>query len=269
MSLKKIITSGILIFILNALLNAQWVDDREARKANLEDEVDELKQKVKDEKKYFANFQQGKEKLLEQKIEEQKSLGIEISSYSREVAQLKREIREIELKLKRIQNNRERINQTIKKLAVSIVQKIDKGIPFEKNRRMAILNALILDIENGKSSASESFIRLMTFLNSEDLIGFDSQVLEQSVKIGGQYVTASVMRIGRIYFAAQTERGTYLYQKTEEGYILDEDTPLDFVQRRNIDLAIKIIQGKKPPKLVKLPFYTKDILVEDAKDTDR
>ena len=261
MTLKKIKKSLLGILILTLSLGSQ---SELEQKAALQDEKDILKQKVKEEKEYFAKFQKEKENLLRQKSSELNLLDQEIESYAQEIDQLKREMREIELKLKRIKQNNERINQAIKQAAQELVTSIEVGIPFDRDRRKATLNTLIMDIESGKSTAAESFGRLMTFLNSEELLGFDSQTLEKSIKIGDNYLPATILRIGRVCFAAQTEKDVYLYKKEGVQYLLDEETKLDFTQRRNIDLAIKIIQGKKPPKMIALPFYTKDIIKEGA-----
>ena len=256
MKIKKIIliTSVFILF-----LGGQ---DLELQKADLEDEIEELKTKIKEEKKYFSKFKKEKENLLKQKKTEKVSLYEEISSYDREVDQLKREIKEVELRLEQIKKNNERINQRVKQLAETILESIQGGIPFDQDRRMAILNTLIMDIESGKTTARESFARLMVFLNSEELLGFDSQVFEKSIQVDGKYTTATILRIGRVFFAAQTEKGVFLYKKDKDRYLLDEKTSLDFFQRRNIDLAIKIIQGKKAPKLIDIPFYTTNIIKE-------
>ena len=259
-------SSKIVLLISVFVLFLGGQNDLEIQRANLEDEIEELKKKIKEEKEYFANFKKEKEKLLEQKKTEKDSLDEEIKSYQGEVGQFKIDIQEIEFKLTQVKKNNQRVNDRIKEIAKLILADIQVGIPFDKDRRKATLNTLILDIESGKLTARESFGRLMVFLNSEELLGFDSQVSQQSIQINGEYTTASVLRIGRVFFAVQSEKGVFLYKKTKDGYVLDEDTSIDFFQRRNIDLAIKTIQGKKAPKLIELPLHSTEIVKEGSND---
>ena len=218
-----------------------------------------MKVKIKEEKNYFNQFSENKKKLIKSKKGELFNIQKEIVGYSRDLNFLKREIREIELKLQNVKENDERINQLIKTKAEKLREQIKVGIPTDQDRRLASIGSLIMDIDSGKSSASESFIRILTFMNTEELMGFDSQVLQKNIKIKDKFVNATLIRIGRVFFAAVTKDKIYLYKKVNGRYIIDIDTNLGFAERRNIQLAIKIIQGKKPPKLINLPFYQKDI----------
>ena len=237
----------------------------EEQRADLQDKVDELKNKIKDEKLYFAKYQKDKEEIISQKTRELEAVTRENESYTREITALENDIKNNELSIKTIDKRNEKVNNQIKNICEELKAQLDR-IPYDLDKRKAQLSSIIMDIESEKASAMESFVRLMKFLNSEEMIAYDSQVYEKEVKVKGEYKNVQVLRIGRVFFAADTGAEVYIYRKNTDGdFLLDEKTSLSVFQKQAVRLAVKVIQGKKPPQIVKLPFACEQIKQEGGR----
>jgi len=253
MDQKKIITA-LLTFVI-----VLFAESLEETKVKLQDNIDELKSKIKEEAKYFARFKMDKSKIIRQKKEEVKTITADNADLKQRIAAIKNQIKEYEYRINAVKKENTQINTMIKKICQTLKQKITHSIPYAKQKRRGVLDAIIMDIESQKSQAVESFTRLMAFLQNEEMLAYDSQVFEKVVKINGKNKNSTVIRIGRVFFACDTGKEVYLYKKENNRYILDP-RPISVLTKRDIRLAIKIIQGKKPPDLVKLPFPSDNVI---------
>ena len=99
------------------------------------------------------------------------------------------------------------------------------------------------------------FIEFLKFLSDEEGLAYDSQIEPTIETINDEIQNVIMLRVGRFYFAVQTDEATYLYKKDPiKGYYLDLENPLPLFERKNIENAILMIQGKKPPDMIKLPI---------------
>lgn len=230
--------------------------ERQSQQMRLE--VQEFKEKYQKEKQFFDRYKGQKEKLIAQKKSEKKEIESALSQLNRKLSQVKYQSANFE---KRIAANEE-ISREYLDLLLKIVgdlrEEILVGIPFEKERRAAILTSIILDIENGNSSSIEVLNRLIAFFDAEDVYSYDSQVFPATIKLKGKNLNANVLRVGRVFFAIDTMGDVYLYRYQNANYVIDE-TPVSVQDKIEIQKAIRIVQGRRAPEIVKLPIAAKRI----------
>lgn len=229
-------------------------------KARLTEEVRRIRKEIADEKRIFEEFKTEKQSILAAKQEESLSLKKEIQTKSLSVRRLRREMLGLESKKLAIERQNEEINLQIKNAAQLIQTEIDLGIPFEKEKRKAVLSALIYDIKNTGITANESFARLVNFLNKEQELAFDSQVLRVNMPINATPKDVNLIRLGRVYFAVDDGEGIYLWKKEnqEGGYTLNPEALSPF-NANAIRAVAQIIQGQQLPDLIAIPVPLSDI----------
>ena len=227
------------------------------------------KRNIKKEKQFFDRYKRQKEKLIAQKKSEKKEIESALKKLSQKLNQAQYQNANFE---KRIATS-EAIEREYLRLLLNIIKDIQQevllGIPFERERRASVLSSIILDIENGNSSALEALNRLMGFLDTEDVYSYDSQVFPATVKLKGKSFNANVLRVGRVFFAVDTIGDVYLYRHEDKNYVIDE-TPVSVQDKIEIQKAIRIVRGQQAPDLVKLPISTQSINKRAfPKNTDR
>lgn len=244
----------LLIIPVLSILGYLLAQSLEEQKVDLEDRIDDRKKELTEAKQYFEEYKQDQEDLIEQKQEELSGIEKEVRGYENEIAQLRRQIQNYDLRIAAVNKKNAAINQSIKSIANGLITEMETGIPFNRDQRISTLKSLVLDIEGGKADASESFTRLLAFLNSEELLAYDSQTMERSVEVDGETLKATLIRIGRVFFAADTGEKVFLYKEINGEYVLDVKNPLSINERRAVRSAMKIIQGKEAPEMTPLPF---------------
>lgn len=229
---------------------------------SLSEKIDQFKSKILDENKYFGEFKKEKEQLLVQKEKELQAIDLDNATLQSEISALKRKIKEQELIMYNLEKENEYVNKQVATLCRSLVTDMDTSIPYDVERRKSILNSLIQDIESGKSDIDETFTRLYSFLQSEEMLAYDSQNYESVITVKDKMLKASVLRLGRVFFAADTGEEVYLFKKKDGKYFLDTEKPLSITQKRNVRYAMSVIAGKKAPELTDIPFELSQVEYE-------
>ncbi|MFC1504570.1 DUF3450 family protein [Spirochaetota bacterium] len=253
-NIKIIIYIFIMLFFFSS---GQTKKEIEADMRELKINISDLEKKMEKEEYYYKKFMEEKEVLLSQKKLEKKELISEIRKIERERGVLNNEAREVEIKIRSLQGQEDLINGLIRRAAAEEQERVLKGIPFEQDRRAGSLSALVLDIDNGKAGAIESFNRFMGFYNSEEVSAYDSQVIQTIISVGGKPVNTALLRIGHVFFAADAGEHVYLY--SADDHTPDTETVLTIAEKRNIRSIIAIIQGKNAPDFIEIPVFMHDI----------
>ena len=101
--------------------------------------------------------------------------------------------------------------------------------------------------------------RLILFLDNEDVYAYDSQVIHTLFTINGKEENGELLRIGRVFFAIQSPKSTYLYTK-KNGNLLLNPKPVTSSEKRMIKVAIDIVKGTSVPSMTLIPFHIKDTI---------
>ncbi|OHD64741.1 MAG: hypothetical protein A2096_03765 [Spirochaetes bacterium GWF1_41_5] len=246
--------------VVLTLFSVLW--PQKAEKQNIRIEIADLKEKIKTtkenlakEEKFYADFIQEKNLLLSQKEKEKKSLFEETDRVEKEIGIYKNQVKETAWRIDRIKKDEDFFNRQIRVFCLKIKDAIMTGIPFERDRRAGNVTSLADDIEAGKSTAMESLNRIVAFLSSEELLGYDSQVIQIIENINGEKQNAMIFRLGRIFFAVDSGNDLFLYTSGKNGYIPDVSIKLTAGDKRNIRQAMDMVQGKKAPEIIELPLF--------------
>ena len=253
---------GVMLLTLLLMLVLSFAQSKKAIKEEterVESELQELQEKYEKEKQFFNRYQGQKEKLISQKKSEKKEVETAIKKLNRDLRRAKYQSTRLEQWITSSKEINREYLELLAEVVVDLRESILSGIPFEKERRASILTAIILDIENGNSSGLEILNRLIAFLDAEDVHSYDSQVFPATVELEGKKVNANVLRLGRVFFAVDTTREVYLYRYQEGKFVIGEN-PVSVQDKIEIQKAIRIIEGKKAPELVRLPIPTERVM---------
>ena len=216
-------------------------------------ELDEIRTKREKEEDFFKRYKQRKEKIREQKLAERREVSSQIGKLERDLAKLRRENKKYEFLIQKIERDEKgRLGFFLKKIQI-FRKGIEEGIPFEKDRRISVLQSLVSDVEAGAINSVEALTRLVGFFDTETVYAYDSQVFPAIVQLNGKRDNASVLRIGRVWFAAEIQDGVHLYVRDAQGRYKLSPSPLSLMDKLEIQKAMRIIQGQKAPELVRLP----------------
>ena len=249
----------LVVFFLGGLLFSQSAGELRLEKEELLEQIKRLKQEMEADKKDTERFLEQKRRLLMQKEEEEISIRKEIDAKRLEISRTRRELGAIELAREQIVSRDRSILASMLNRAKDLREGMEENdIPFESERRLSTLSDIIYDIEASRISASEAVNRFFAFLDNEQLMGYDAAIVRSVVNIGDagavRNANGSIMRIGRIFFAFNSEEGVFLFKKNENGrYVLDKTT-LTLDEQRRIREAFDMIEGRRPPDFHVLPI---------------
>ncbi len=252
------------LFILSLITNFLYSQSKKEILLEIEQvnrELKEIKEKYEKEKQFFSRYKSQKEKLITQKKAEKKEVNQEIKNLNKNLNKIRFE----NARLEKLLNSGEEIEKEYSSVMVEVVkeirEKILSGAPFEKERRTGVLTSIVLDWENGNTTSLEILNRLVVFFDTEDVYSYDSQIFPRIVKIKGESYSANILRIGRVFFAADTIKEVYLYRYQNGKYVLDE-TPVSVKNKLEIQKAIRVIQGTKAPELIEIPIPAKNLFAK-------
>lgn len=225
-------------------------------------QIDALKAKLKDysertteETAAFDRFLKEKKLLLEQKTKEKASVDDEVGRLEIKNGTSRARARELQFGLDRIAADEKALLERIRGRAEDLTNRIAKGIPFERDRRAGVMQGLVSDIKAGGLGAMEGLNRMVAFLDAEDLLSYDSQVVQSIEQVDAERLNVQLLRVGRVFFAVDSGPEVYVYRKIDNNpWTLDTKSPLSMGQKRDIRQAVLIIQGKQAPELVPLPI---------------
>ena len=257
----RLVLAGLLIGLLSSQ-STSYVYGQRLSNTQLKIEINKLEEDIKlltkkrqEEASYQQRFVKERKILIAQKKKERSSLARSLNQLSLDLYKNKNQVRGIEIFLNAQDKKDALLKDALKNYTISLMKKVKTNIPFEQNRRSSLLNAIVFDLEAGKSTSVESFNRILKFLTDEETIAYDSETLQVLQDIKGQTIDATLLRIGRVYFALDTPDESYLYyQKKDGSYHLDLDKPLTLFEKRNLKQAIMMVQGKKAPSMILLPW---------------
>ncbi|MBN8218347.1 MAG: DUF3450 family protein [Spirochaetes bacterium] len=231
-------------------------------------QIEALKAKIKEtgersleDRLAFERFMKDKKLVLEQKTREKASVDDDVAKLEMKNTVSRQRARELQYGIDRIVADEKAVNERIRGRVEGLLARIVSGIPFERDRRASVMQGLAGDAKSGSSTAVESLNRLAAFLDAEDLLSYDSQVIQSIEQVDQERLNAQLLRIGRVFFAVDTGPDVFLYRRGTNGYAIDTKTGLSIGQKRDIRQAILVIQGKQAPDLIEIPLWQEALTV--------
>jgi uncharacterized protein DUF3450 len=176
--------------------------------------------------------------------DEQQSLQRKTDSAHRKTALLKQQIENSASLTREIRPFLETVYQRLSNLVTS-------DTPFLKDERVNRINTLRRVLDDPDLTISEKYRRSMETLFIEAEYGSTIEVYSQTINTGGQELTASIFRLGRVslFFQSPDKNLTGYYNLREKAWKVFPDS-----YNRDIDIAFKIAGKRRPVKIVNLPL---------------
>jgi len=228
--------------------------------AELKLKLKENQDRQKEDQDFYERFMKDKKILVDQKQKEKAGVEKDVAALEAKNLLQRQRSRELQLGIDKLATDDKNLASRILEHTAQLREKITRGIPFEKDRRLSVITSLDADIKGGTSSALEAVNRISAFFDTEDILAYDSQSLQSVEEIGGERLNVNLLRIGRVFFAADTGNDVYLYKKSGDDWVLDAKHPLGVADKRELRRAVNILQGKEAPDFVALPFYKLQIV---------
>lgn len=251
-NMKKILLIQIVVFTCFYWLSAKSEEDLINEKIKYKELIAELKSNMKTEDQNFRKNKKNKRLLINQKKKELKNLEKEIITYNQKLKKVKFQIDNLSFKIKKLQDEDSKLVQFYLSLIKENIKEVNRGIPFEREQRVSILNAIVLDIDKGKLLAMDTYSRYLENLVAEENLAYDTKVIQSILKINGKNKGVTILKIGRVFFAVLDKKEVYLYRKVKGKYLLYKGLTKN--QKDAIKDTIATINGKKTPSFLSLPF---------------
>ena len=231
-------------------------------KVNLLRKIEDIKSRRKQDKEDYQRFIKQKKKFIQQKQKEYSRLTKENNEYYQELKKLKRKYSRLEY----TKNFLKTKNQSINLYLINLIEEIKRNNKksdffFEIDKRNANLSAIAIDIKAGKGEIIENYNRILSFLNNEEEMAYNSETLNAIVPFGTfdntqniQQKNAVLLRVGRIVVVAKVQDEFYLPERLENEILFSSKKKLSLSDKRKMETAINILQGKKTPAFIDIPI---------------
>lgn len=246
--------------------DADSVADVRREKALLEKEIRTIESRISEtdsimqrEQKRFAILQRRIAESIERKKSDSDTLNDKLDELTAEIQRLSGEIEQKRADTRAMQSRREYITSQLIERCENLRGQIHSSLPWNKEERLARVNALKSDLESGSARMEDGLSRLLALIDEETAFGdeiiLDTRTIQRN---DGSSVNARVMRIGNLWMAyvdASEQFYGVLHRENDTTFIWNEE--LDFTQREQIRTAIRVKESKKAPQIVSLPLTVK------------
>lgn len=251
----KIITGLLSVWIIFPTVYGQAKKLSKKEQEKITQELAELDKKYREEKAFFETYEKQKRAMLEQRTKEKIDLQKDINQLRIQVSSIKVDSGRQEMSIRSLESRFKEYAKSLQELLNSIKIDIENGIPFQKQSRLSTVVSMLSDLDSSRAGVNEVFNRLLAFLDEEEVLGSDSQVVPVLVEIQGKSVQGTLLRLGRVFFAVDVGSEVYLYKKDfKTGAFSLSTQPVGMQTRLSIRRAIKVVEGKAAPDFVSLPI---------------
>lgn len=258
----------LIMYALGSVFSRSGADERDTlaalneRKARLQEKIAETDRKIlrtdslaRREEQRHAELRQRMKKALAGRQEDINGLNTRMEELSTEVRELSGQIEQTKSRQTAIENRREYLAGQLVRHCTALRDTIAGSLPWNREKRLARVNALRRDLETGSASIEEGLSRLLALIDEETAFGDDIVLEERPVKRNdGSTINARVLRVGNlwmVYVDAAEENYGVMRRSNDSTFVWNED--LSFAQRQDIRTAVAVKDAKKVPQIVTLP----------------
>ena len=162
-----------------------------------------------------------------------------------------------------IKSRQKSLSITLAGFCDSLVQRIESGLPWERESRMDRVKSLKKDLETGGASVDEGFARLSAMVKEEVKLGDEIAVFNKPItRKNGDVVNAQVLKVGNQWLVYMDEEGKsfgVLERKASSlgagrspAWTWEWREDISFGDKNLIRTAMEVKSAKRPPQLVLL-----------------
>ncbi len=188
------------------------ISDLAQRLADLRTEVEELSADVETRK---SSIQSRVRSIQSQKAD----VEMQIQQEEMRLKQLRRQMDKHRARVERQTSLQEDLQPTVVESIGVIRGQVEAGLPFKKSERLAELNELESQLNDGTISPQKATSRLWTFVEDELRLARENGLYRQVVEVDGSETLADVARVGMVAIYYKTETGQVgMAVETDDGW---------------------------------------------------
>jgi hypothetical protein len=187
-------------------------DELAERLAELRSEVDSLSSKVEQKKQRMTNRLRS--------IQRQRSdVELKIEQTRSEVERLRKSVREKRQTIEEEQTAADELTPAVASAIETVRENVRHSPPFKRDERLAELDKLESQMEEGLLSPQKTVSRLWQFVEDELRLARESGLYRQAIELDGEEVLAEVARVGMVMLYFETDDGRMgVARRTDEGW---------------------------------------------------
>jgi predicted nucleic acid-binding Zn-ribbon protein len=243
------------------------LEDYRSQKAALEAEIKRLDQRIKstdslamEEKKRSQVLQDRYQTDLKRRRAELDSLQSNIRKQASELQNARNLQARAQSKSDNVKAYRNVLGKILAEMCGEFENLVTQTLPWDREDRVARIQALRRDLEAESAGAEEGFSRLRTLYAEEIRFGDEIAVSNRPItRMDGETVNARILRIGNQWMVYQDDEALRfgvlrrsIAPNGNTNYEWRED--LGFEEKQAIKLAIDVKLARKPPQMVSLPL---------------
>ncbi|MFH1761676.1 MAG: DUF3450 family protein [bacterium] len=251
------------ILIIFSLLNAEdslTFDDLKSAIAAEEKKIEKSRDEFTRQTQRHKVILEKMEKRLKLKTHENQEILGKIDSFERSIDKLTIKSLNYQRKKEEIELREKLILDAVLEKAFKLKRIVEKGLPYDLEKREQVIELLVKDIQERLISSHEAVERLWTILKAEEQFGMESDIGTNNIALkSGERRDVRMLRVGHHYLCyyerdrdlcgllekhREPETGKTVYSWKESGFTLEE--------RNAIRTAIQVKEGKKPPQWVEV-----------------
>jgi predicted nucleic acid-binding Zn-ribbon protein len=246
---------------------ASDLEDYRSQKAALEAEIKRLDQRIKstdslakEERKRSEVLQDRYQADLKRRRAELDSLQANIRRQASELQNERNRQARAQSTSDHIKAYRAALGKILAEMCLEFENLVAQTLPWDREDRVARIQALRRDLETESAGAEEGFSRLRSLYAEEIRFGDEvTTVNRPMIRRDGETVNARILRIGNQWMVYQDDEalrfGVLQRSISPDGNINYEwREDLSFEERQAVKLAIDVKLARKPPQMVSLPL---------------
>ncbi|MCL2282993.1 MAG: DUF3450 domain-containing protein [Fibromonadales bacterium] len=238
---------------------ASELEDYRSQKAALEAEIKRLDQRIKstdslakEERKRSKVLQGRYQADIERRRGELDSLHANIRKQAAELQAMRNRQARAQSTSDNVKAYRNALSKILVEMCSDFENLVAQTLPWDRENRVARIQALRRDLESGSAEAEEGFSRLRALYVEEIRFGDEIVIVNRPItRRDGETVNARILRIGNQWMVYQDDEALR-FGVLQRNYEWKED--LSFDEKQAVKLAIDVKLARKPPQMVSLPL---------------
>jgi len=238
---------------------ASELEDYRSQKAALEAEIKRLDQRIKstdslakEERKRSKVLQGRYQADIERRRSELDSLHANIRKQAAELQAMRNRQARAQSTSDNVKAYRNALSKILVEMCSDFENLVAQTLPWDRENRVARIQALRRDLESGSAEAEEGFSRLRALYVEEIRFGDEIVIVNRPItRRDGETINARILRIGNQWMVYQDDEALR-FGVLQRNYEWKEN--LSFDEKQAVKLAIDVKLARKPPQMVSLPL---------------
>lgn len=211
------------------------------------------------EKKRHAEFAENSRKKVQVQEEQAQILRSQIDSLKAEALRLEAARQEAAGSTKWIDARKVKYREGLARSIEALAKSLEQDIPFKHLEAAESTKEVALQLRKGNLSPDEALGRAFDLLQDRIQMGYTTENWSGYLAWQGRSIAGKFVRYGAVsaIFVSQDQEDIFWLIQTQQGY---EWKPVgaNLALRGVLKDALRVAEGKTPPRLVLLPFAVKE-----------